>query len=254
LALESSLDIEYAHAMAPNAKIYLVEAASNSYADLNQAVSMASSLVAAAGGGQVSMSYGGDEFSGENANDTVFNTTGVVYFASTGDAPGTEYPSVSDKVVGVGGTSISRNPSTGNFVQEGKWQQTGGGPSLYYAKPTYQKGVVAGTQRGAPDVSAVADPDMGAYVYSGYNGGWLIVGGTSLAAPVFAGVVNGAGIFRSSSADFLTFIYANKQLPKTYTFADIANGNCGPYAGYITAAGYDFCTGLGSPRGTLGTH
>jgi kumamolisin len=87
-ALESSLDIEWAHAMSPAAKIYLVEAASNSYSDLLTAVDKASTLVAAAGGGVVSMSWGGSEFSGQTSYDTHFQKANVTYLASTGDAPG----------------------------------------------------------------------------------------------------------------------------------------------------------------------
>ncbi len=86
--LEEALDIEWAHAMAPGAKIYLVEAASNSIGDLLTAVSAASQLVAKAGGGEVSMSWGGSEFNGESGFDPYFTTPGVVYLASAGDSPG----------------------------------------------------------------------------------------------------------------------------------------------------------------------
>jgi hypothetical protein len=80
--LEAALDIEWAHAMAPQAKIYLVEAASSSYADLLSAVNVASNLVAKAGGGEVSMSWGGSEFSFETFYDGYFTKSGVVYFAA----------------------------------------------------------------------------------------------------------------------------------------------------------------------------
>src|SRR5712671_6432700 len=71
---EAALDIEWAHAMAPNAKIVLVEAATNSFVDLFAAVDVATSQVLAGptGKGEVSMSWGGSEFSGENANDSHF--------------------------------------------------------------------------------------------------------------------------------------------------------------------------------------
>ena len=114
--LEESLDIEWAHAMAPSAKLYLVEAASNSNSDLFTAVQKATSLVQAAGGGEVSMSWGGSEFSGENTYDPYFTNTNVVYFASAGDGPGTIYPSASPDVVAAGGTTIRRNPSTGGWM------------------------------------------------------------------------------------------------------------------------------------------
>ncbi|HYM01403.1 MAG TPA: hypothetical protein VET85_00575, partial [Stellaceae bacterium] len=156
--IEEALDIEWAHAMAPNAKIYLVEAASNSLADLLTAVSVASRLVVAAGGGEVSMSWGSSEFNGETYYDRYFTTPGVVYLASAGDSPGVIWPSASPNVVSVGGTALSRNPNTGNFQAELAWQQTGGGPSAYEARPAYQNAiaVTTGAHRGTPDISAVA--------------------------------------------------------------------------------------------------
>ena len=106
-AQEAALDIEWAHAMAPNAKIVLVEAASNSFADLFQAVDVASSIANAQ---EVSMSWGGSEFSSEASNDGHFTHPGIVYFAASGDTGGaTIYPGVSPNVVAAGGTRINRN-------------------------------------------------------------------------------------------------------------------------------------------------
>jgi kumamolisin len=164
---EEALDIEWAHAMAPNAKIYLVEAASNSWGDLFVAVSVANSLLASAGGGEVSMSCGGSEFSSETYYDRYFTQPGVVYFAGSGDSPGVIWPSTSPNVVSVGGTSISRNPTTGAFQQEMAWQSGGGGPSLYELRPGYQNGIsaIVQTRRGTPDVAADADPSTGVWIY-----------------------------------------------------------------------------------------
>ena len=198
--LEESLDIEWAHAVAPNAKIYLVEAASNSYSDLFVAVSAASTLVAAAGGGEVSMSWGSGEFRSETSYDSHFTTTGVVYFASAGDGPGTLYPSVSPNVVAAGGTTLRRNPSTGAFLAEAAWVDTGGG--------------------------------------------------TSVAAPILAGIVNLAGHFAPATSSELTTIYNNMTVAAD--FKDTTTGFCGPYMGYSTAKGWDFCTGVGSPSGRAG--
>lgn len=245
--VEQSLDVQWAHAMAPAAKIILVEAASSSLADLLGAELLAGRLVAAAGGGQVSNSWGSSEFSQESALDSYFQTGGVVYFASAGDTPGAEWPSVSANVVAVGGTSVSRHPTTGAFMGEAAWDSTGGGPSAYVARPTYQNAVstaIGGTTRGVPDVAAVANPLTGVWVYDSDAGGWVVVGGTSVAAPVIAGITNSAGRFSSSSAVELARIYANPSLS-----SDIARGICGPYAGYWAAAGWDFCSGNGSPAG-----
>src|SRR5580658_3877957 len=242
--IESSLDIEWSHAMAPSARIYLVEAASNSFSDLFAAVTAAAKLVAASGGGEVSMSWGGSEFSGESAYDGYFATAGVVYVASAGDSAGVIYPSASPNVISVGGTTLSRNPTTGNFQAELSWQQTGGGPSAYERIPAYQNGLAAtlAGHRGTPDVAAVADPTTGVWVFAG--GYWYIVGGTSVAAPVTAGILNLAGTFRTSTAAELTAIYANAS-----GFTNIVNGDCGPYEGYLAGPGWNYCTGVGSPKG-----
>jgi kumamolisin len=248
--VEEALDIQWAHAMAPAAKIYLVEAASASFGDLLNAVSVANSLLKAAGGGEVSMSWGGSEFFWEWYYDSYFTQPGVVYFAASGDSPGVIWPSTSPNVVSVGGTSISRNPTTGDFQQEMAWQSGGGGPSAYESRPTYQNGISAIVQsrRGTPDVSADANPSTGVWVYAYPY--WYIVGGTSVASPVWAGIVNSAGSFAPSTQSELTTVYAN--LGNASDAADIVQGSCGPNQGYLAVAGWDFCAGAGSPVGKGG--
>jgi subtilase family serine protease len=245
--VEQSLDVQWAHALAPHAKIILVEAASNSVADLLGAEVLAAKLVAAAGGGQVSNSWGAGEFPQQTSFDPYFATHGVVYFASTGDAPGTEWPSASVNVVAVGGTSVSRNPITGAFVGEAAWDNGGGGASRYVARPAYQNSIraVVGSRRGVPDVAAVANPVTGVWVYDRNDGGWIVVGGTSVASPVVAAITNFAGHFSVSTNAELMRLYGSPAA----SHHDIQRGICGPYTGFWAVAGWDFCTGLGSPKG-----
>src|SRR5271165_1251483 len=248
--VEESLDVQWAHAMAPNAKLYLVEAASNSFYDLLTAETVAGSLVANDGGGVVSNSWGGSEFVDEAAYDSFFTYPGVVYFASAGDGPGVIYPSASPYVIGVGGTTLSRDPNNGAYIFESAWNSTGGGLSQYENIPPFQRGVakVVGTQRGVPDVAAEADPDSGLWVLdSGNNGGWYIVGGTSASSPIWAGIVSAAGNNSGSTAAELTNIYRNRG--NRADFNDIRSGVCGPWNGNLTQPGYDLCTGVGSPVG-----
>jgi kumamolisin len=261
---EESLDIEWSHAMAPNANIILVEAASNVNADLYAAVKVASQLVAAAGGGEVSMSWGGAEFKTERLYDLYFQTPNVVYFASAGDSAGVEYPSASPFVVSAGGTSLSMSLSSGNFQLQLAWEDTGGGVSAIEPEPSYQhQARIAGLNdfRGTPDISFDANPNTGVWIYDStpwYSGGqvfggpkqpWLIVGGTSVAAPSLAGVVNTAGKFAASTTAELTTIYSQAS---TGTFTDVTYGVCGFYDGFLAGTSYDFCTGLGSPFGYSG--
>jgi subtilase family serine protease len=252
--LEESLDIEWAHAMAPKATIYLVEANSSGLFDLFVAEEVAANLVAAAGGGEVSNSWGSDESDNETEYDSVFTTPGVVYFAAAGDTEGTSWPSTSPNVVSVGGTSISRDPLTGYFQEEYAWNIAGSGPSTVETRPSFQNDVqnIVGSSRGTPDVAAVADPSSGVWVYLTFNrkSNWFVVGGTSVATPVWAGIVNSAGTFASSSQAELTNIYGNLGVPGD--FNDITLGACYFYNGYLAVKGYDFCTGVGTPNGKTG--
>jgi kumamolisin len=257
--LEEALDIEWAHAMAPSAQIILVEAKSNNNSDLFNAVTKAAALVNAAGGGEVTMSWGGAEFSAETSSDSLFVESGVVFFASTGDSQGTIYPSTSPNVVAAGGTTISRNPITGLFQAELAWNSAGGGPSTVEHRPSYQNGIesIVGNARGVPDLSFDADPVTGVLVLDSIpvaneGGGpntWWILGGTSVSSPALAGIVNAAGSKNTSSEAELTEIY-NKL--GTVDFADTIKGSCYFYDGYLAVKGWDFCTGVGSVKGKVG--
>ena len=116
------------------------------------------------------MSWGGSEFSGQTSYDSHFKAANVMYIASSGDAPGVSWPSSSAFVISAGGTSISRNPASADFVGEMTWQQAGSGISQYATRPSYQNGQssLVGSYRGVPDIAAVADPDTGVWVYAQY--------------------------------------------------------------------------------------
>jgi subtilase family serine protease len=255
--LEESLDIEYTHAMAPNAKLFLVEAATNKGSDIFQAINLASALVAANGGGEVTMSFSFGEFPQETQLDGFFTAPGVVYFASTGDAPGANWPATSPNVVAAGGTTISRNSSTGNFILENTWQDAGGGPSLFEPRPPFQDRIafIVGAARGTPDLSFDANPSTGAWVISSntFQGQTpppgkvflFVVGGTSLSSPALAGIINNAGKFAGSSQAENAIIYRHIFEDRD-DFRDIVFGNCGINIGNFATPGWDFCTGIGS--------
>jgi kumamolisin len=250
--LEESLDIEYAHAMAPDAIIVLMEAASATNTDLFDAVQKANSLIAEHGGkGEVSMSWGESEFSGETADDSNFTEPGVVYFASSGDSPGTEYPSASVNVVAVGGTVINRN-SSGDYTDQTAWSDGGGGDSSQEPIPSFQSAIsgIVGTHRGVPDVALNAGTETAIYNTGGgltCGSGWEEVEGTSIAAPSTAGIINNAGTFNTSSNAENTEMYSN--LGNSSVFTDITSGSCGTHS---ATTGWDFCTGLGVPNGFSG--
>jgi len=251
--VETALDVQWAHSMAPNAQIIVSEFTNDPLTD--GAETAAAAAVVAAGGGEVSNSWGyqGGEFSGELSLDSYFVKNGVVFFASAGDSGlGPQYPSISPNVVSAGGTQIQRD-SNGNFTTESCWNGSGGGISIYEPLPNYQFIIsnIAHTHRGTPDLAADASPVSGVLVYNvtGCNG-WCVVGGTSVASPVLAGIVNAAGGFLSFSSSELTKTYGEYRIPLLWKtdFFDITTGNNGSPAGF----GWDQCTGVGSPRKLAG--
>ena len=245
--VEEALDIEWAHAMAPQAKLFLVESKQVNTDPTWGAVKLAAKLVAQNGGGVVSMSWGDPEVKQELNWDKYFTKPGVVYFAASGDSGlGVSiYPGASPNIVSVGGTYFNRDGS-GKFVNEVYYTGGGGGNlSPYESTPSYQSGVtgVVGTHRGYPDV---ASNYCCAAIY--VQGGWTSVGGTSWASPTFAGIVNAAGNLQKSSAAELTAIYNELANPAEYKadFYDITQGDS------RCIVGFDQCTGVGSPRTYVG--
>lgn len=251
---EQALDVQAVHAMAPKARIYLIQAQSAAYDDIMGAVKCANSLLTE--GGQVSMSWGSAEFAGEDAFDVNFTAPNVTYLAATGDEPGTSYPAASPKVISVGGTTISRAIPSLDFQAHASWVDGGGGRSPYYARPSYQDPVqrVVGAQRGTPDVSVVANPHTGMWIYdsnSVYGQGWFIAGGTSLSTALMAGIINSMGAFRSSSASELQAIYRAKGFGRFESrgpFVPISTGYCGPYANFLATKEWNYCVGVGTVR------
>jgi kumamolisin len=239
--VEEALDIEWAHAMAPKAKIFLVESTIFNTDPTWQAVKVAGDIVAKNGGGVVSMSWGDPEVHSDLSHDNLFTHPGVVYFAASGDSGiGVSiYPGASPNVVSVGGTVFNRD-SSGNFISETYAEGGGGGDiSPFEPRPSYQDVIknIVGNKRGYPDVAS--DFCCAAI----YQQGWGAVAGTSWSSPTFAGIVNAAGEKNKSTHDELTKIYKEYTVKKQYKadFHDITLGdsNC--------KVGWDLCAGVGSP-------
>jgi len=257
--IETALDVEWAHAMAPQANILLVEAKSMAWTDLLAGVDKAVSM----GAQVVSMSWGSAEFSGETAYDSHFTAPNVTFVASSGDsgAPG-EYPAASPYVLGVGGTSVQLDANNNVFSESG-WVDTGsssgGSVSAYEPRPAYQPATysngtttgIALTGRGVPDVSYDADADNGVSVYDSAVGvGWYRVGGTSCGAPQWASIAALAdqvraqnGLSALGTADVHAALYANPA-----DLRDITVGTSTGTPNYTAGTGYDLVTGLGSPQ------
>ena len=258
--LEESLDIEWAHAEAPGAKIVLVQAASNSNANLFGAVQYANSL----GATEVSMSFGSSEFSGETSYDTYFNNPGTFYTASAGDSGhGTEYPAASPNVIAVGGTTLNgcSGTSCAGFSVQTAWSGSGGGASSYESIPGYQSSysgpvygassinTLTGGFRGVPDVAFEADPNTGVSVYDStrYEGqaGWFTIGGTSVGAPDWAGILAAGAAAGETALQGDAAIYSGGYSTNLTDITSGSNGSCGTDC--TAGPGYDLVTGLGTP-------
>ena len=232
-AVEESLDVDMVSAICQNCHILVVEATSNSFADLGTAANEAVKLGAIA----VSNSYGAAEFSGETTYcNTYYKHNYVAVTASTGDSgPGVDFPAVCAQVVGVGGTTLNAN-GTETAWNTSASEGAGGGCSTVIAKPGWEAAKVTKcSMRATGDVSAVADPNTGVYVYDTYGySGWLEVGGTSASSPIIASVYALAGNVSSI------------QHAPSYPWAHRSNGCLFKVAGVR----YTYQTGLGSPNGT----
>jgi subtilase family serine protease len=239
-ALEISLDIQWAHAIAPGAKILLVEASSTSFTNLLKAEDYARAHAQ-----YVSNSWGGSELSGESSYDSHFVKSGVSFFASSGDSGLQDYPSTSPRVISVGGTTL--HFSSGKFTSETGWSGSGGGCSAYEKATSAQSAfsqygqVKCGGKRATPDVSLDADPSSGVSVYDStkYQGqaGWFKVGGTSASSPMWA----------ARSADSTKVVNSSYVYGNHITFRDIRSGSNRVGS---CLKGYDLVTGRGSWTGT----
>jgi subtilase family serine protease len=196
----------------------------------------------------ISNSYGGSEFSSEGSStyDGHYNHPGVAITVSSGDSGyGVEFPAASQHVTAVGGTRLVQDSSARGW-SETAWSGAGSGCSRYIAKPTWQKDSGC-ARRTVADVSAVADPNTGVAVYDSFRaGGWLVFGGTSVAAPIVAGMYGLAG--NSSTVTYGSYPYS--QTSALYDVLSGSNGSCGGSYLCTAVSGYDGPTGLGTPNGT----
>ena len=253
--MEESLDVEWAHAMAPGARIDLVEAINDTNNDDDfKAVQTAASLP---GVSVVSMSWGLPEYAGQTAVDATFTTpsghNGVTFIASAGDqgSPG-YYPAYSPNVLAVGGTTLALNNNK-TIQSETAWSGSGGGFSQYDPEPVYQQSVQDSGKRTMPDVARDADPNTGVAIYDSWDntdgmGDWYDIGGTSVAAPSWSGLIaiadQGRAIEGVGSLDGAT-----QTLPAIYyapsaDFNDITKGSNG---GFSAGPGYDEVTAAAAP-------
>jgi hypothetical protein len=239
-AIEGDLDVDAVSAVCPACHILFVEARSDGLDDLMTGVSTAVAL----GASEVSLSFGGDEYAAQTAYDAALNHAGVAITAATGDNGfGTSYPASSPYVTAVGGTTLTPGAGGGRGWTETAWSGGGSGCSTIEPKPSWQHDPLC-SGRTEADVAAVADPQTGLDVFSA--GAWQVIGGTSLSAPVVAGMY-ALGGGEGAAVGALPFYRA----PSVHDILGGTNSTlpCLPAALCAAGAGFDGPTGLGSPDG-----
>ncbi|NVI84458.1 S53 family peptidase [Janthinobacterium sp. BJB401] len=258
-AMEIALDVQWAHATAPLARIVLIEAPDASINSLLGAVRLANLM----GPGVVSMSFGAAEGNWTTSVDSAFTGKNMSYLAATGDSgSGVSWPSVSSNVLAVGGTTLSYSGS--GMRSETAWSGTGGGISAYTALPAYQTASVPGLtnllRRNVADVAFNADPATGQYTAvmtpGSSTASWLSIGGTSLSTPQWAGLIAIANASRALQAKTALglahgMLYGQiASVPGTFasSFADITRGSNGTCGVCTARVGYDPLGGLGTPN------
>jgi subtilase family serine protease len=266
---EVELDIEVINAMAPAAHVYVYEAPNSDQGELDMYQKIANDNTSKA----VSISWGECETSANSATMSSLHnilsqmaTQGQSVYAAAGDsgaydcgttALAVDNPANDPYVTGVGGTNLTLSGSS--YGSEKVWANSsnksggGGGLSTVYAKPSWQTGTgttnsYSNGKRQVPDVSADADPATGYSIYSA--GSWVVYGGTSCAAPLWAGITalnnqyaanNGKGNLGQANPT----LYSMFNTSQTYApYHDITSGT---NLYYPATAGYDQATGIGTP-------
>ncbi len=255
-AFEEAMDVQVAHAVCQTCKILVIEANTNSLADLAVAVNTAAGLGATA----ISNSYGASEWSTESAWDGYYNHPGIAVTASSGDnGYNTSYPAASKYVVAVGGTTLQLF-NDNSYANETVWNGAGSGCSKYELANSWQSTLSnwsqtgCSTKRALADIAAVADPNTGVAIYDStpYSGstGWWQVGGTSLSSPIIAAAYALAGGMNTTTTA-ASLIYKNFSTTNSHDITSGSNGNCLTVM-CKAALGYDGPTGLGTPNGVSG--
>jgi len=268
--LETNLDVQWVHAIAPNAKILLVTATNNSNVNL-----FAAEQYAMAHANVVSNSWGGGEFAGQTGtSDSILGASTVPILFSSGDTGAQiEFPCSSTKVTCVGGTNMTETATSFRNL-ESAWGGSGGGCSTQEAQPNYQAGFsdsACTTHRGVPDIAGLAAPNTGVLVFLGSNvcsgtagdgnqppepsctpNLFYLIGGTSLACPLSAAYIANVDTARAAvskqplGSNLKQLIYAGAT-PTLYHYRlwDVTTGS----SGFPALAGWDRATGLGVPLG-----
>jgi subtilase family serine protease len=263
-SLESDLDVQWAHAEAPLASIVLVESLDGNEQPPAQMLG-AIKWADLHGATEVSMSWGNLDQNYTSYSDRYFHQPGVLYIASAGDEGHIPYwPAASPYVIGVGGTTFNGcSGAVCGIITESAWSASGGAAATNDTLPAFQStytGPVDGAStisaltaghRGIPDVGFLANPSTGVSVYDSEalqpygDTGWETVGGTSLGAPAWAGILASGQAGGLKALEGTANLYATGWKQHLRNVTTGSNGSCGVPCN--AGPGYDLITGLGTP-------
>jgi subtilase family serine protease len=250
-AVETTLNVQWVYAMNPYAQIRVILAASNSWQDIVNAINYANNknnFTPAIDTDLVTMSFGTPDNGSLGSFDRYFTNPNTIYLAASGNSNLVSIPSSCSNVISVGGTTLNLSKDF-NRASEITWSRAGSGFSKSFTKPAYQPSMQSTNQRITPDVCCVADPNTGCYVI--LNGRAYSIGGTSLASPLYAGMLSlliQTRLNKRLSTYTSVQNSANLIQPLLYNienrscFFDITQGSTGPY---IAHTGFDIASGLG---------
>ena len=238
---EESLDLDMVSAICPNCNIILVEGATANTNDLYTAEDTAA---ATCGANVISNSWSTTEYSSEHLDEVHFNHPGIMITVAAGDngyGPlNTGYPSTSQYVTSVGGTSLHH---VGAVWSETVWSNSGSVCSAYIAQPAWQTALGVGytsicAKRIDNDVAAEADPNTGVAVYDSFGGAsgcpsWCQFGGTSASTPIIGAVYALAG--NEGSLTYGSYPYSH-----TGSLTDITSGSNGACGNFLCTGGVGF--------------